>query len=75
VEQLRSIARERGVSVAQLALRWIMDRYSFACPLFGARTADQVQDNLGAVGWCLSRTEVMAIDKVFSSAAGVAEHG
>ena len=75
VEDLQKIAHERGVSVAQLALRWIMDKYSFACPLFGARTAGQVQDNLGAVGWCLSGSEMLAIDNVFCSTAGVAEHG
>jgi aryl-alcohol dehydrogenase-like predicted oxidoreductase len=56
--------------MAQLALRWVMDKYSFACPLFGAKTADQVQDNLGAAGWNLSPSEIIAIESVVSGSGG-----
>jgi aryl-alcohol dehydrogenase-like predicted oxidoreductase len=62
VEALRIIANERGVSVSQLALRWVMDRYEWTCPLFGAKTVTQVEENLGAAGWHLSREEMAAID-------------
>jgi len=62
VDFFRGIANERGVSLSQLALRWVMDRYDWACPLFGAKTAIQVEENLGATGWCLSREEMAAIE-------------
>jgi myo-inositol catabolism protein IolS len=64
IKKLRTIAHKRGVSLSQLALRWIMDKYEFACPLFGAKTSAQVEDNLGAVGWHLSEKDMAAIDKI-----------
>jgi aryl-alcohol dehydrogenase-like predicted oxidoreductase len=63
VEALQAIARKRGVSLSQLALRWVMDIFPWACPLFGAKTADQVEENLGAEGWKLSREEMARIDE------------
>lgn len=64
IEALSTIARERNVSLNQLALRWIIDRYDWSCPLFGAKTVDQVADNLGAIGWRLSPEVMAAIDKL-----------
>ncbi len=64
VEALRTIAHARRVSLSQLALRWVIDRYDWSCPLFGAKTAVQVADNLGAAGWRLSLDEMAAIDKL-----------
>lgn len=68
VEILRKIADRRNVSLSQLALRWVLDKYDWACSLFGAKTAAQVEDNLGATGWHLSQEEMVAID-VFSCSA------
>ena len=64
IEKLKSIAKERNVSMSQLALRWVMDKYHFACPLFGAKTASQVEENIGATGWQLTSEELSAIDKL-----------
>ena len=63
VEALRAIAVRRGVSPGQLALRWVLDSYPWACPLFGAKTAVQVEENLGAAGWELSAEEMALIDE------------
>jgi len=64
IEALKPIARERGVSLSHLALRWIMDKYPWTCPLFGAKTAAQVEENLGADGWHLTQEEIDAIERV-----------
>jgi len=63
VEALRPIAARRGVTPGQLALRWVMDSHPRACPLFGAKTAGQVEENLGAAGWALTAEEMAAIDE------------
>jgi aryl-alcohol dehydrogenase-like predicted oxidoreductase len=63
VEALRTIANRRRVSLGQLALRWVMDAFPWACPLFGAKTAAQVEENLGAEGWKLSDEEMTRIDE------------
>ncbi len=64
VEALQKIASECQVTLAQLALRWVMDKYGWTCSLFGAKTAAQVEENLGATGWHLSEEEISAIDKL-----------
>lgn len=63
VEALRTISDRRGVPLSQLALRWVMDTFPWACPLFGAKTAAQVEENLGAGGWKLSAEEMILIDE------------
>lgn len=62
VSDLRSVAEGRGVSLSQLALRWVMDVFPWSCPLFGAKTASQVEENIGASEWKLSGDEMTLID-------------
>lgn len=63
VENLKTVAKKRGRSLGQLALRWVMDRYAWTCPLFGAKTAQQVEENLGAEGWRLTDEDMARIDE------------
>jgi pyridoxine 4-dehydrogenase len=53
---IETIAKKRGKTVAQVALNYIICKG--AIPIPGARTNAQVKDNIGAMGWRLSRTEV-----------------
>lgn len=48
-----AVAAEIGRSPAQVALNWVMHRPGVTAPLIGARTVDQLIDNLGAAGWTL----------------------
>jgi aryl-alcohol dehydrogenase-like predicted oxidoreductase len=64
VAALQAVAQRRRVSLSQLALRWVMDTFTWACPLFGAKTAAQVEENLGAEGWKLSQEEMTLIDEL-----------
>lgn len=63
VANLQTVAQCHGVSLSQLALRWIMDIFPWACPLFGAKTASQVEENIGAAGWKLTGEEMALIDE------------
>lgn len=74
VAALKEIAARRGVTLSQLALRWVMDVFPWTCPLFGARSAAQVEENLGAAGWRLTEDEMALIDELSGwSAAAAAE--
>ena len=70
IEALRSIAQKSDVSLGQLALRWVMDKYEWTCPLFGAKTAVQVEENLGAFGWRLSCEVMASIDRLLGLVQG-----
>lgn len=58
---LRDIARSRRKTVSQVALNWNLQKGFLV--LVGFRTVNQIKENLGAVGWALSRAEMEEIDK------------
>jgi aryl-alcohol dehydrogenase-like predicted oxidoreductase len=62
VAALQDIARERGSSAAQVALAWMHDRPGVTSVILGARTLDQLTDNLGAVGLRLTPEETSHLD-------------
>ena len=49
VAEVEKVAKELGCSPAQVSLRWLRQRSPRAIPIVGARTLDQLRDNLGAV--------------------------
>ena len=48
VEVLVEVAKERGASPAQVALSWLLERPAVTSLVIGARTSEQLADNLGA---------------------------
>ena len=55
-------ARRGGKSVAQVALRWLMQREAVASVVIGAKTLEQLHDNLGATTWELADADVAQLD-------------
>jgi aryl-alcohol dehydrogenase-like predicted oxidoreductase len=62
VDALREVAEGRGVSMAQVALAWLVDRPAVTSVILGARTTEQLEDNLGAAGLHLSAEESARLD-------------
>jgi len=58
------IASSRGKSYAQVALAWVRSQPGITAPIIGARTLEQLKDNLGSVGWELTSEELQALDEV-----------
>lgn len=63
VEQLRALAQARGISVAQLAIAWVLARGGDIVPLVGARTRQRLAEALGAIEVQLSAAELAAIEQ------------
>ena len=57
IDAVRQVAEGRGVSMSQVALAWVADRPSVSSVILGARTVEQLGDNLGAAGLHLSEQE------------------
>jgi len=53
VERLRAVAKDLGVTVAQLSLRWLVSQPGVTTALVGARTVDEIAENAGSLGWDL----------------------
>jgi aryl-alcohol dehydrogenase-like predicted oxidoreductase len=63
VDVLEEVAGELGRSVPQVAINWLLDRPTVASVIIGARNAEQLRDNLGAVGWHLDEDQRRRLDE------------
>jgi aryl-alcohol dehydrogenase-like predicted oxidoreductase len=66
VEDLKSIAAKYGKTLPQLALRWTLSDPVVSTALVGCRNVDEVNDNLGALGWSIGDADMKAIDDSFA---------
>ncbi|MBW4429148.1 MAG: aldo/keto reductase [Nostoc desertorum CM1-VF14] len=64
VEVLHEVANNRGVSVAQVALNWLLRQSGITSVIIGARNEQQLRDNLGAAQWELTPEEVNRLNQV-----------
>ncbi|MGQ4430271.1 aldo/keto reductase [Streptomyces sp. SAS_260] len=63
VEALRKIADEKGVTVAQIAIAWVLSRGTDIVPLVGARTRERLSESLGALDVTLDAADLAAIEE------------
>lgn len=68
VEALDEVVAETGKSIPQIAINWLLQRPSVSTVIVGARSEDQLKDNLGAVGWRLSDEQVAKLDEASATA-------
>jgi len=66
VEQLVSLAEEKGCTLSQLSLAWVM-RNSSVIPIVGLRNAEQLEDNMGALNVELNEHDLKRIDEIAPS--------
>ncbi len=64
VDAMRPIAQARGVSVARVALAWLLHQPTVSSVIIGAKRLDQLDDNLAASGLALDGAELDALDRV-----------
>jgi aryl-alcohol dehydrogenase-like predicted oxidoreductase len=62
VDVLDVLAKETGKTVPQISLNWLLQRPTVSSVIFGARNAEQLRENLGAVGWNLTTEQVARLD-------------
>jgi aryl-alcohol dehydrogenase-like predicted oxidoreductase len=62
VDVIDAIAKETGKTNAQIALNWLLQRPSVSTLIIGARNEEQLRQNLGAVGWNLTKEQVAKLD-------------
>jgi aryl-alcohol dehydrogenase-like predicted oxidoreductase len=63
VEALRSVASDRGITVAQLAIAWVLSRGEDIVPLVGARTRERLSESLAALTVTLSAADMERIER------------
>ena len=64
VGKLQAFAEKRGHSMLELAFSWLASRPQVASVIAGATRAEQVEQNVKAIGWALSAEELAEIDGI-----------
>jgi aryl-alcohol dehydrogenase-like predicted oxidoreductase len=63
IDAMRKLAQQRGVSVAQIAIAWLLHQKVVTSVIIGARRIEQLDDNIAATAIRLSADELAALDK------------
>jgi aryl-alcohol dehydrogenase-like predicted oxidoreductase len=64
VRAIEELAREKGVTPAQLALAWVVARHDHIVPIPGTRSIDRLQENAAALDISLSLAELDRLDAI-----------
>jgi aryl-alcohol dehydrogenase-like predicted oxidoreductase len=67
VQQLRPIADDAGLSLAQLALAWVLRRPEVTSAIVGASRPEQLDDTTAASGVTLDEATLARIDDVLAA--------
>lgn len=73
VDALRKIAERKGVSVAQIAIAWVLSRGEDIVPLVGARTRERLGESLGALDVTLDAADLTAIEEAVPPGAAAGD--
>ncbi len=64
IETVRRIAFDRGKTMSQVAINWLLSHPEVTVAISGSDTIEQFDDNLGALGWSLTEDEINTLDVV-----------
>jgi aryl-alcohol dehydrogenase-like predicted oxidoreductase len=64
IDAMRPIAKSHGVSVARVALAWLLHKAPVTSVIIGAKNTEQLEDNVAAVDLKLTSEDMATLDKV-----------
>jgi aryl-alcohol dehydrogenase-like predicted oxidoreductase len=65
IDRTNEIARERGVSPAQVAMAWLLSKRAVTSPIFGATRPHHLEDAIAAVSLTLSDDEIGRLEELY----------
>ncbi len=72
-DKVIEIAKRRGVKPGHVAIAWNLSKPAISAAIVGARTAEQVMENLGGSGLILTAGEIAELDKISENIYRTAE--
>jgi aryl-alcohol dehydrogenase-like predicted oxidoreductase len=64
VDQVKSLAADRGATPAQVALAWLLAQHSFIVPIPGTRRRERLDENAGATSVALSADDIADLNRL-----------
>jgi aryl-alcohol dehydrogenase-like predicted oxidoreductase len=71
---LKAFCHERGRSILELAISWLLMRPTVSCVIAGASTPEQLKQNVEAAAWKLSAEEMEQVDRITAPALRATSH-
>ena len=64
VQQLQPVAAALGITLAQLAIAWVLREQNVASAIVGASRPEQIEENVGGVGVTIDDSTLAEIDHI-----------
>jgi aryl-alcohol dehydrogenase (NADP+) len=75
IDAVDAVAKETGASASQVSLRWLSDRPAVTSVILGARTVEQLEDNLGAADVVLTDEQRRRLDDASTPRTDIYPYG
>ncbi len=72
--KVEAIATERGTTMAEVALAWVYSKEAICCPIIGASSVSQIENNVKALDLELSTDEIDALDQLYRPRDVINDH-
>ena len=70
-DQLQQVAADKGITLLQMCIAWLLRLPAMTCVLVGAKRAEQLHEHLGAVGVTFSDDELARIETILHDTPAV----
>ncbi len=74
IARVEAIAAERGTSMAEVALAWVYSKEDICCPIVGASSVSQLENNVKALDLELTADEIDALDQLYRPRDVINDH-
>lgn len=64
LEKMEEISSKMDKTIPQIAIAWLLKQPAVISPIIGARTMEQLEDNLGSIGWEIKREDLDELTKL-----------
>ncbi len=72
--KVEAIAKEHGTTMAEVALAWVISKEAICCPIIGAGSVSQVEENVKALDYELTPNEIEALDELYRPRDVINDH-
>jgi len=74
ISRVEGIAEEHGTTMAEVALAWVYSREAICCPIIGASSVNQLENNVKALDLQLSPDEIGTLDDLYRPRDVINDH-
>jgi aryl-alcohol dehydrogenase-like predicted oxidoreductase len=74
IAKVEAVATEHDASMAEVALAWVYSRDAVTCPIIGASSVSQLENNVGALNIELTLEEIESLDQLYRPRDVINDH-